>query len=62
MRNDGQSKIKTTHPLVVNDYDLFYASIPTELVVQVPLSAANTKTKNAKNTGGVRGLLEGKNL
>ena len=62
MSNDWQSKLKTTHPLVVYDYNLFYASIPTELVVQVPLSAANTETENAENTGGVWGLLEGENL
>jgi len=47
---------RRTYSLVVDDGDLFYASIPTEFVVQVPLSATDAETENTKNAGGVRGL------
>ena len=51
---NGRSK---TYALIVNDYDLFNASVPAELIVQVPLGAANAETKNAQNTGGVWSLI-----
>lgn len=52
---------KKTHPLVVNDYNFFYASIPTEFVIQVPLSAADAEAEDAENAGGVWGLLREEN-
>ena len=48
--------IQKTNSLIVDDGDLFYTSIPAELVVQVPLGATDTETENTENAGGVRGL------
>ena len=45
-----------TYSLIIDDGDLFYASIPTKFVVQVSLSATDTEAENTKNAGGVRGL------
>jgi len=47
---------RKTHSLVIDDGDLFYAPIPTEFVVQVPLSATDAETENTENAGGVWSL------
>jgi len=56
------SGILKTHSLIIDDGDLFYASIPGELIIQVPLGAADTETENTENVGGVRGLAWGENM
>jgi len=48
--------------LIIDDDDLFYASIPAELVVQVPLGATNAETENPKNIGGDWSLVGRENL
>ena len=57
---DGRTNNRNvrTHSLIIDDGDLFYASIPTEFVVQVPLGATNTEAENTKNAGGVWSLRE----
>jgi len=45
-----------TYSLIIDNSDLVYASISTELVVQVSLSATDAETENTENAGGVRSL------
>lgn len=42
--------------MIIDDSDLFYASVPAEFVVQVPLGAADTETEDTENTRGVWSL------
>ena len=42
--------------MIIDNYNLLYASIPAELVVQVPLCATDTEAEDTKNIGGVGGL------
>jgi len=48
--------------LIIDDDDLFYASISAELVVQVPLGATNAETENSKNIGRDWSLVRRENL
>jgi hypothetical protein len=47
---------RKTYTLIVDNDNLLYASIPAELIVQVPLRATDAEAENTENTRGVRGL------
>jgi hypothetical protein len=54
---DETESTRTPGPLIVDNENFLYASVPTELVIQVPLGATDAEAENTENTGGVWGNL-----